>query len=121
MKRILLIEDDQLMGKLYFDFLNQDKEYQVTFVEDGEVAYTKIIEEDWDLILLDTLLPKMNAIDILAKIKKNRPEKLKQKIVIITNLDDSRMLADLKGYNFEILFKSQFNPEQFVAKIKSFL
>jgi len=121
MKKILLIEDDELMGKLYYDLLSQEKDFQVSLITDGKIAYNKIIENNWDLILLDTLLPKMNALDILNNLKKTNPEKLKQKIVIITNLDDGQEIESIKSYNFEVINKSQLNPDQFLVKIKSYL
>ena len=120
MSKILLVEDDQLLGKLYSDLLSAESDLSVSRSIDGEDGYNKIVNDNWDLILLDTLLPKMNAVDILNKIKQSNPQKLNQKIIIITNLDDSKMLTDLKKFGYEILIKNQLNPDQFVDKIKTF-
>ena len=120
MKKILLIEDDQFLRTLYLDLLKKI-EVQVDFAVDGEEAYKKITEGNWDLILLDVLLPKMNALEILNKLKAEQPDKLKQKIVISTNSVDDTMYTTLKNFGIEILNKSEMNPDQFIKKVTDYL
>lgn len=121
MKKILLIEDDELFGKIYTDLLNQESEYSVEWIMDGDTGYKKIIEGGWNLILLDSLLPKMNAVDILNKIKITDPGKFNQKILIITNLESGKMMEDIKSFGFEVIIKSDLDPVHFVSKIKNLL
>lgn len=120
MKKILLIEDDEFLRTLYLDLLKKTGE-DIAFSIDGDEAYKKITEGNWDLILLDVLLPGMNALEILSKIKSENPDKLTQKIVVLSNLTDEIMLQELGKFNFEIVNKSQLNPEEFINKIKSYL
>lgn len=121
MNRILLIEDDDLFGKIYTDLLNQESGYSVEWIMDGDTGYKKIIEGGWNLILLDSLLPKMNAVDILNKIKITDPGKFNQKILIITNLESGKMMEDIKSFGFEVIIKSDLDPVHFVSKIKNLL
>lgn len=121
MNRILLIEDDELFGKIYTDLLSQEAGYTVEWVMDGESGYKKIVEGGWSLILLDSLLPKMNAVDILNKIKLTDPSKFNQKILIITNLESGKMMEDIKRFGFEVIIKSDLDPGHFVSKIKNLL
>jgi DNA-binding response OmpR family regulator len=121
MKKILLIEDDVLMNKLYVDVLKGDDSIMVTTTFDGEAGYEQIMIGGWDLILLDGLLPKLNAVQILDKVKANDPEKLKQPIIILTNLEGSTIMDDLKSYKYELLYKSQLNPQELLDKVKNSL
>lgn len=121
MKKILLVEDDEFLRTLYIDLLKNLKATEVTSVIDGREAFNKIKNDFFDLILLDTLLPNMNAIDILNNLKTAHPDKLNQKIVIITNLDDEKMLEQIKAFHYNIIIKSQLNPEEFINKIKLIL
>ncbi len=110
-----------MLGQLYFDLLKAEKNFSVSLIIDGESAYNKIVSENWDLILLDTLLPKINALELLNKLKSKNPNKLKQKFVIITNLDDNQLIASLKEYKFDILIKSHLNPAQFKQKVNQYV
>ncbi|MDO8609919.1 MAG: response regulator [bacterium] len=120
MSKILLIEDDIFLQTLYLDLLTAEK-YEVTAVSDGEQALQKILEGNWDLILLDVILPKLNAIRIIEEIKKQDPNKLKQNIVYLTNMDQSDIMDKLKKTGYNYLTKSKMNPDEFISQIKKYL
>lgn len=120
MKKILLIEDDELFGKIYSDLLSQEAGYSVEWVTDGETGYRKMVEGGWSLVLLDSLLPKLNAVDVLNKLKQAHPEKFTQNTLIITNLENGKMMEDLKSFGLEVLIKSEMTPDQFITRVKTF-
>lgn len=120
MKKILLVEDDEFLGKLYFDLLIKSN-FAVDILTDGLSAYGKICVADYDLIILDSILPKMSAIDILNKLKNENSSKLKRKFLIFTNIEDSEMLKNLKSFGYEIVIKSHINPDQFLQKVKQYV
>ncbi len=66
--RILLVEDDQHLGKLLLDGLSRER-YEVDWVRDGYSAVNRILEEDYDLVLLDIMLPKMDGIKVCKRIR----------------------------------------------------
>ena len=68
MKKILVVEDNELNMKLFYDILTYQK-YDVTKVMDGLSAYEIIKNQDFDLIILDIQLPKMTGFQILEKLK----------------------------------------------------
>lgn len=121
MKKILFVEDDEFLGTVYSDILKNTKDVTVRFVNNGKTAFDEILNYDWDLIILDALLPDMHAAEILKKVKEQKPEKLKTNILILTNLEDGTMLEEIKKYNFDIYYKSKLNPDQFLLKINSIL
>ncbi len=66
--RVLLVEDDQHLGKLLLDGLSREG-YEVDWVRDGYSAVNRILEEDYDLVLLDIMLPKMDGIKVCKRIR----------------------------------------------------
>ena len=66
--RVLLVEDDQHLGKLLLDGLSREG-YEVDWVRDGYSAVNRILEDDYDLVLLDIMLPKMDGIKVCKRIR----------------------------------------------------
>ncbi len=117
MKKILLVEDDTFLRTLYLDLLKQEK-YLVDSAEDGLTALKKIQKGGFDLILLDIMLPNLDGLQIIEKLKKDQPNALKQNIIFLTNLDKNEMTQKIKELGFSYLIKSDLNPEQFLEKVK---
>ncbi|MGA1789995.1 MAG: response regulator [bacterium] len=102
-KRILLIDDDVGMRAVLQDIL-EDEGYMVKTATDGRSALSAIEKEDFDLILTDLKMPKMDGMEFLDYIEQNRPD---LKVVVITaytgteNVNKAKMLGA-----FEFLSKS---------------
>ena len=67
-KNILLVEDDEKISKLVKGLLEEDS-YHVTQSFDGDDGYSKIIENNYDLILLDIMLPKLNGYKVCRQVR----------------------------------------------------
>lgn len=121
MKKILLVEDDEFLRTLYIDLLSQEK-YQIDSAENGQIAYEKISKGVYDLILLDMILPHINGMEIIDKLKQENPQALKQHIVFLTNLDSkNEMLQKVAAKGFSYLIKSDLNPDEFIKSVQKFL
>src|SRR3989338_1667904 len=118
--QILLVEDDPFLQKLYLDLLSGEK-YDVTISGDGEDAYNKMKEGGYDLVLVDYMLPTMNALDILKKLKNEPPKVPNKAIVLLTNMDNKKDLQETADMTKGYIIKSDLNPEQLLEKVKSFL
>lgn len=116
-RKILLIEDDLFIKDVFTEILTSQG-YIVTAVTDGETAFQKIKDNGWDLILLDIILPKLNGLEIIQRLTNEDPEKLKQKIILTTNLEDSKELMELTKQGYSHIVKSNLQPEEFLNKIK---
>ncbi len=68
--RLLLVEDEQELAQEIKDFLEEGN-YNVDVVFDGEEGYDKAFEEEYDLIILDIMLPSMDGIRILRGLRKD--------------------------------------------------
>ncbi len=72
-KRILIADDDdQIRELLVFDI--QSSGYIVDFAENGEIALKKALENSYDLIMLDVMMPKMNGYDVCKNIRLVKPD-----------------------------------------------
>lgn len=72
-KRILIADDDdQIRELLVFDI--QSSGYTVDSADNGEAALKKALENNYDLILLDVMMPKMNGYDVCKNIRLVKPE-----------------------------------------------
>jgi len=89
--RVLLLEDDNLLSDLLNDHL-VDKGYDVTLCLNGQDALEYLIDEKFDLALLDINTPIMSGIEVLKTIR----EKYKNKtpVIILTAYQDTKHLKD---------------------------
>jgi DNA-binding response OmpR family regulator len=69
MKRILIIEDEQVIAEVEKDYLEANG-YAVEIEASGDVGLKKAINEDYDLILLDLMLPKTDGFEICRQVRK---------------------------------------------------
>ncbi len=71
MKRILIIEDQQSIAELERDYLEIDG-FRVDIKSNGKEGLTQALEQKYDLILLDLMLPDMDGFNICRKIRKEK-------------------------------------------------
>jgi DNA-binding NtrC family response regulator len=75
MPRILIIEDEAAIRRVLTKILSEENDsYVVEDVENGMQGLEKIKNEDYDLVLCDIKMPKMDGIEVLEAVKKIKPE-----------------------------------------------
>jgi len=75
MSKILIIEDEAAIRRVLSKILSEESEtYQVEDAEDGAAGYEKIKNNDYDLVLCDIKMPKMDGVELLEAVKKIKPE-----------------------------------------------
>ena len=75
MAKILIIEDEPAIRRVLNKILSEENNtYQVEEAEDGLIGTEKIRDEDYDLVLCDIKMPRMDGIEVLEAIKKIKPE-----------------------------------------------
>lgn len=121
MARILLIEDDPLMIRMYQRKLLNDG-YEVETAVNGEEGLVKIRSFRPDMILLDIMMPKLNGLQVLERVKAD-PTIAKIPIILLTNVGGTQEDIE-KGLELgavAYLVKSYYRPDEVVAKIKEVL
>ena len=81
--RILIVEDEESLAKNISDILTKEG-YTAEIVHDGEEGLKKGLSEEWNIILLDILLPKLNGFEILRELRR---QKIKTPVLILTVKD----------------------------------
>ncbi|MBO6607149.1 sigma-54 dependent transcriptional regulator [Psychroserpens sp.] len=75
MSKILVIEDEAAIRRVLVKILSEENDaYQVEEAEDGLVGIEKIKKDDFDLVLCDIKMPKMDGVEVLEAVKKIKPE-----------------------------------------------
>lgn len=75
MPKILIIEDEAAIRRVLTKILSEESStYQVEEAEDGVQALEKIKNTDYDLVLCDIKMPKMDGVELLEEVKKIKPE-----------------------------------------------
>ena len=120
MKKILLIEDEKILGEMYQDKFNRAG-FDVKLIDSVKKATEAVEKERFDLILLDILLPEANGIQFLKKLREI-PEASATPVVAFSNYDDPETKKQaLKLGVKEYLIKTNYTPQEIIKKIKEYL
>ena len=119
-KKILVVEDDLFLRELYCDVLKEEG-YAVDSAADGDEAFSKIKLGGYDLVLLDIILPKMDGLAIMRRIKSELPQNPNKCVIFLTNLDKDEEIKAASQLGNGYLIKSQITPGSLVEKVKKYL
>ena len=118
--KILIVEDDVFLAAIYERRFEIDG-FLPTVVADGETALTQIAAKQPHCILLDILLPKLNGIAVLQRLKAD-PVNKDIPVILLTNLGDKNSREQgLKFGAASYLIKVHFKPSEVVKKVKEVL
>jgi CheY-like chemotaxis protein len=119
-KSICVVEDDKLLALIYSRYLAKEG-FVVEVCPSGAEAWRTMNQKQFDLLLLDLVLPDMNGMDLLKQLRaESRFEKIP--CVIITNTPLIEVLRSAHSVGVEHVFpKSQVKAPQIVAAIKEIL
>lgn len=110
MKELLLIEDDKHLAEMYAKKFQQAG-YLVTITKDGSTGLTEVKNKNFDILVLDIMLPGMSGIDIL-EILKTDVKTAKIPVVIYTNSGDNEHKKKAMIYGAdEYILKVDSTPE----------
>ncbi len=116
MSRILIVEDEEAIADLEKDYLELSG-FQVEVANDGNVGQEKALHEDYDLFILDLMLPGVDGFEICRKI---REEKNTPIIMVSAKKDDIDKIRGL-GLGADDYMTKPFSPSELVARVKAHL
>ncbi len=116
MSRILIIEDEKEIADLEKDYLELS-EFQVEIENAGDTGLEKALAEDFDLIVLDLMLPGMDGFEVCRRI---REEKNIPILMVSAKKDDIDKIRGL-GLGADDYMTKPFSPSELVARVKAHL
>lgn len=114
MKKILIIEDDISIAEIERDFLEIEG-FETEIVQDGAAGCRMAVSNDYDLILLDLMLPGMNGLDICRAIRKEVDIPI---LMVTARIEDTDKIRGL-GLGADDYISKPFYPPELVARVKS--
>lgn len=116
MSKILIVEDESEIADLERDYL-EINEYEVAIANDGDTGLKRALEESFDLIILDLMLPGIDGYEICKHI---REEKNIPIIMVSAKKDDIDKIRGL-GLGADDYMTKPFSPSELVARVKAHL
>ncbi|MBT3538876.1 response regulator [Candidatus Parcubacteria bacterium] len=119
-KKILIVEDEKSLLEALKRKFSSEK-FAVFEAKNGEEGLEMALKEHPDLILLDIVMPKMDGITVLGKLREDSWGK-DAKVIILSNLSDATKVSEAsKQGSFDYLVKSDWRIEDVVKKAKEIL
>lgn len=120
MANILIIEDDELIRRMYKQVLEM-RGHQVVLAANGEEGIEQAKATKPVIILLDIMMPKLNGIDMLKKLKA-MPDLAGIPVMILTNLMGAAdAQASLAAGAIKFVIKSDYTPNEVVDIVEELL
>lgn len=118
MKKILIADDEEILRMLIADTI-EDLGCEIDVAEDGQQAFDKLMEVDYDLVILDYMMPFMTGVDVLEKLPQKRKENVE--ILMLTaktqEADREKMIAAGADY----FMPKPFSPIDLISVIEGIM
>ena len=120
MAKVLIIEDDPLMSRMYQKIFTFEK-YEVEVANDGEEGLAKVPLVKPTIILLDVMMPKLNGLQVLERLKAD-PNTKSIPVIMLTNLagQQDAETALSKGA-VKYIVKSEHEPKEITDMVKEII
>src|SRR5712691_11343136 len=120
MKKVLIIEDDQIVANIYRNKFSQEG-FQVEIALDGNVGLELVRSFRPDAVVLDLMLPKLTGVELMKKIRSD-PQFEQLPVIVFTNTYLTQMIQDAwKAGATKCLSKSNCAPKQVIDVVRSTL
>ena len=116
MSKILIVEDEESIADLEKDYLELSG-FEVEVANDGQTGLDKALFGDFDLVILDLMLPGVDGFEICRKV---RAEKNTPIIMVSAKKDDIDKIRGL-GLGADDYMTKPFSPSELVARVKAHL
>ena len=116
MSKVLIVEDEDAIAEIERDYLELSG-FDVTLASDGKEGLDIALKEDFDIIILDIMLPGMDGFDICKEIRKEKDIPI---IMVSAKKEDIDKIRGL-GIGADDYMTKPFSPSELVARVKSHL
>lgn len=115
MANILLAEDEAVLRMLVCDTL-EDEGHAVDVACDGEEALALIRENDYDLIILDFMMPKLTGLEVIVQVR-GMPGKLQSKIMMLSAKSQQAEQDKIRAAGADEFMAKPFSPAELAQRV----
>lgn len=116
MSKVLIIEDEQSIAELEKDYLELS-EFEVAIENEGDAGLERALKEDFDIVILDLMLPGMDGFEVCQKIREKKQIPI---LMVSAKKDDIDKIRGL-GLGADDYMTKPFSPSELVARVKAHL
>jgi len=116
--KVLLVDDDMTLHQMYAERLSTEG-YVVVSAYDGEEALEKVVKEMPDVILLDIMMPKINGIDVMKKLREDNATSNIPIILLTALVQEINKIKDMMKPYDKYLIKSEVLPSDIINAIEA--
>ncbi|MBR5115768.1 MAG: response regulator transcription factor [Lachnospiraceae bacterium] len=116
MSKVLIIEDEESIADLEKDYLELS-DFTVTVCGDGETGLETALNEDFDLVILDLMLPGLDGFEVCRRLRESKDIPV---LLVSAKKDDIDKIRGL-GLGADDYITKPFSPSELVARVKAHL
>ncbi len=121
MTTLLLVEDDPFISEIYIKKF-ESSGFEVASALTGKDALKKARENQYDLIMLDMVIPELSGLEVLRELRTNRDYSPELKVVIFSNLSGPQERQEaIEAGASGFISKTDFTPSEVVVEVKRYL
>lgn len=115
--KILIAEDDESMGRL-ISYKLKSAGYNIKLVQDGDLVIKELKDNKYHLLILDLMLPVVNGIQILKKLKK---EEFNIKVLVLSARSQEKDIVKALKLGADEYMTKPFRPEELLIRLRKIL
>ena len=116
MYRVLLVEDDSQIRSVIGDYFGRRDKITLDFAEDGNIGLSKFLNGSYDLIVLDIMMPKVDGITVLKKLRESGSDLPVLMLTAKSEIDDKVLGLD-SGANYYLT--KPFDSKELLAAVRA--
>lgn len=116
---VAIADDNERMLQVLGDIVRSDEEFQVVgTAKDGEEAYEMIKKKEPDVVLLDIVMPKLDGLTVMSKIKNDRNLKKHPAFIMISAIGQEKITEDAFDLGADYYIMKPFDSDVVINRIK---
>ncbi|AGX43026.1 response regulator [Clostridium saccharobutylicum] len=117
MKKILIVDDSEMVRNFY-SYILKVFSMESDTAENGLVAYEKILESEFSVIITDINMPKMNGYELVEEIRRLE---IKTPIIVVSTQDEQKEILKSMKAGANIFLIKPTEPDKFIHTVKEIL
>jgi chemosensory pili system protein ChpA (sensor histidine kinase/response regulator) len=116
----ILVVDDELTIRRMLSYILRQEDHEILTAVDGQEAWSQLVEQPVDIVLLDVAMPNMDGVALL-KLIRDDPELHELPVVMLTATKDERARVEAEGGGVDAYLNKVVKPEKLLATLSALL